>query len=95
MKWRRFDKHQIMKDTDIVPDLIICACVLHNICIVAGDVNNAEAEAIIDDDDAAEERAEINASYNRITSLPLAHMSLYTDDLIATTKDKITSIFNL
>ena len=95
IKWRRFDKHQIVKDTDIVPDLIICACVLHNICIDAGDVNNAEAKAIIDDEDVAEKRAEINTAYDRITSLPLAHMSLYTDDLIATTKDKISDIFNL
>lgn len=68
IKWRRFHKHQIAEETDIVPDLIICACVLHNICIDAGDVNAEEAGAVRDPDERYEEQREIALAYNRVTN---------------------------
>ena len=33
MKLRRLHQHSIAKSTRVIPQLILCACVLHNICI--------------------------------------------------------------
>jgi DDE superfamily endonuclease len=66
MKWRRLHQHAIAECTRVVPHIILCACVLHNICIDAGDVNDEEAAAVRDEDEAAADRAEFNATYERI-----------------------------
>ena len=66
MKWRRLHQHSIAESTRVVPQLILCACMLHNICIDAGDVNDEEDAAIRDDAEAVEDRAEINAACDRI-----------------------------
>jgi DDE superfamily endonuclease len=42
MKWRRLHQHSIQESTRIIPELVLCACILHNICIDAGDVNDEE-----------------------------------------------------
>ena len=62
MKWRCLHQHSIAESTRVIPQLILCPCVLHNICIDAGDVNDEEDDAIRDDAEAVEDRAEINAA---------------------------------
>ena len=44
----------------------MCACILHNICIDAGDVNDEEDAAVRDEAEARADRAEINAACERI-----------------------------
>lgn len=66
MKWRRLHQHSIAESTRVIPQLILCACVLHNICIDAGDINDEEDAAIRDEEEAAADRIEINAACNRI-----------------------------
>ena len=66
MKWRRLHQHSIAECTRVVPQLILCACVLHNICIDAGDVNEDENAAVRDAAEAAADRVEINAACDRI-----------------------------
>ena len=66
MKWRRLHQHSIAESTRVVPQLILCACVLHNICIDAGDVNEEEDAAIRDEAEAVADRVEINAACDRI-----------------------------
>jgi hypothetical protein len=66
MKWRRLHQHSIQESTRIIPELVLCACVLHNICIDAGDVNDEEDAAVRDEEDARADRVEINAAYERI-----------------------------
>lgn len=66
MKWRRLHQHSIQESTRIIPELVLCACVLHNICIDEGDVNEEENAAVRDEDDARADRAEINAACERI-----------------------------
>ena len=66
MKWRRLHQHSIAECTRVVPQLILCACVLHNICIDAGDVNDEENAAVRDAAEAAADRVEINAACDRI-----------------------------
>ena len=66
MKWRRLHQHAIAECTRVVPHIILCACVLHNICIDAGDVNDEEAAAVRNEEEAAADRAEFNAAYERI-----------------------------
>ena len=46
MKWRRLHQHSIAENTKIIPLLVLCACVLHNICIDAGDVDDEENAAV-------------------------------------------------
>lgn len=92
MKWRRFHKHQIAEETDIIPDLIICGCVLHNICIDAGDVNQAEDNVANDDDE--DDKAEIRAAFNRVMSSPQALMGHAADIRVQEGKDKRNRIFD-
>ena len=66
MKWRRLHQHAIAECTRTVPQIILCACVLHNICIDAGDINEEEDAAVRDAAEAADDRAEINAACERI-----------------------------
>lgn len=42
MKWRRLHQHSIAESTRLILQLVLCACVLHNVCIDAGDVNEEE-----------------------------------------------------
>jgi hypothetical protein len=95
MKWRRFYKHQIDEETEIIPDLVLAACVLHNICIDANDVNAEEANAVRDEEEAAEERAEIIAAYNRVLSHAHASMMINADQLVEAAKQKVRNIFTL
>lgn len=44
----------------------MCACILRNICIDAGDVNDEEDAAVRDEAEARADRAEINAACERI-----------------------------
>ena len=46
VKWRRLHQHTIAENTNIIPRLVLCACVLHKICIDAGDVNAEEDAAV-------------------------------------------------
>ena len=66
MKWRRLHQHSIQESTRIIPELVLCACILHNICIDAGDVNDEEDAAVRDEAEARADRAEINAACERI-----------------------------
>lgn len=66
MKWRRLHQHSIAEHTRIIPQLILCACVLHNICIDEGDVNEEEEAAVRDEAEAAADRAEINMACERV-----------------------------
>ena len=66
MKWRRLHQHSIAESTRVVPQLILCACVLHNIRIDAGDVNEEEDAAMRDEAEAVAGRVEINAACDRI-----------------------------
>ena len=50
----------------MIPELVLCACILHNICIDAGDVNDEEDAAVRDGAEARADRAEINAACGRI-----------------------------
>jgi hypothetical protein len=95
MKWRRFHKHQIAELTDIIPDLILCAIVLHNICIDAGDVTAEEDVAVRDEDEAAEERAEINAAYSRVANAVAASMSEDAEEQVQSARNKTLSIFDM
>ena len=66
MKWRRLHQHSIAESTAIIPQLILCACILHNICIDAGDVNAEEDAAVLDDEERLQDREEINAACDRV-----------------------------
>ena len=66
MKWRRLHQHSIAENTNIIPQLVLCACVLHNICIDAGDVNAEEDAAVRDEEERLAERDEINAACDRV-----------------------------
>lgn len=66
MKWRRLHQYSIQESTRIIPELVLCACILHNICIDAGDVNHEEQAAVRDEAEARVDRAEINAACERI-----------------------------
>jgi hypothetical protein len=66
MKWRRLHKHSVAEGTTLIPQLILCACVLHNICIDAGDQNDEERAAVRNEEERLEERAEINEACDRI-----------------------------
>jgi hypothetical protein len=88
----KYLEHQIAELTDIIPDLIMCGCVLHNICIDAGDVTRAEANAVDDRDD--EDRAEIRAAFNRIISSPQALMGENADVRVQDGNNKRNRIFN-
>jgi hypothetical protein len=92
MKFRRFHKHQIAELTDIIPDLIMCACVLHNICIDAGDVNRDETNARNDDDE--EDRTAIRNAFNRVMTTPQVSMSTNASVLVQEARFKRESIFN-
>jgi hypothetical protein len=92
MKWRRFHKHQIVEDTDIIPDLIICGCILHNICIDAGDVNRAEEDAL--NDDAPEDREAIRAAFNRVLSSQQALMGDDADNRVEEGRSKRNRVFD-
>ena len=58
MKWRRLNAHRIKEFIKVVPLLITCACILHNICIDAGDVELDEDEAMRSEEEMAEELEE-------------------------------------
>ena len=66
MKWRRLHQHSIQESTRIVPEIVLCACILRNICIDAGDVNDEEDAAVRDPIEARADRAEINQACERI-----------------------------
>ena len=66
MKWRRLHQHSIQESTRIIPEIVLCACILHNICIDAGDVNDEEDAAVRDPIEARADRAEINLACDRI-----------------------------
>ena len=66
MKWRRLHQHSIAENTNIIPRLVLCACVLHNICIDAGDVNAEEDAAIRNEEERLADREEINAACDRV-----------------------------
>lgn len=44
-KWRRLLQFSIEENTALIPHIILCACILHNICVDAGDVDFIEAQA--------------------------------------------------
>ena len=66
MKWRRLHQHSVAENTILIPQLILCACVLHNICIDAGDVNAEEDAAVRNEDERLADRNEINAACDRV-----------------------------
>ena len=66
MKWRRLHQHSIAESTRLIPQLVLCACVLHNVCIDAGDVNEEEEGAVRDLAEAAADRVEIYAACERV-----------------------------
>lgn len=66
MKWRRLHQHSIAENTNIIPRLVLCAYVLHNICIDAGDVNAEEDAAVRNEEERLAEREEINAACDRV-----------------------------
>jgi hypothetical protein len=92
MKWRRFHKHQIAELTNIIPDLIICGCVLHNICFDAGDVTHAGNNAVDDRDD--EDREDIRAAFNRVFASPHACMTENADERVQEARVKKNKIFD-
>ena len=57
MKWRRLQQFSVEERTEVIPHIILCACILHNICIDAGDVDHEEAEARRSDEEREEELA--------------------------------------
>lgn len=59
-------QHSIQESTRIIPEIVLCACILHNICIDAGDVNDEEDAAVRDPIEARADRAEINLACDRI-----------------------------
>ena len=66
MKWRRLHQHSITESTRLIPQLVLCARVLHNVCIDARDVNEEEEGAVRDLAEAAADRVEINAACERV-----------------------------
>ena len=66
MKWRRLHQHSIAEHTNIIPQLVLCACVLHNICIDAGDVNAEEDAAVRNEEERLADRHEINFAQERV-----------------------------
>lgn len=66
MKWRRLHQHSIAEHTNIIPQLVLCACVLHNICIDAGDVNAEEDAAVRNEEERLADRHEINLAQERV-----------------------------
>ena len=66
MKWRRLHQHSIAENANIIPRLVLCACVLHNICIDAGDVNAEEDAAARNKEEGLADREEINAACDRV-----------------------------
>lgn len=66
MKWRWLHQHSIAENTVLIPQLILCACVLHNICIDAGDVNAEEDAAVRNDEERLADKNEINAACDRV-----------------------------
>jgi broad specificity phosphatase PhoE len=92
MKWRRFHKHQISEFTEILPDLILAGCVLHNICIDAGDVTEVEHEAM--DDADAEDREAIRIACNRVMESVEAAFGNNAVALVAEGRAKRVAIYN-
>ena len=66
MKWRRLHQHSIAEHTTIIPQLVLCACVLHNICIDSGDINAEEDAAVRNEDERLADRQEINLACERV-----------------------------
>ena len=66
MKWRRLHQHSIAEHTGIIPQLVLCACVLHNVCIDAGDVNTDEDAAVRNAEERLADRHEINLARERV-----------------------------
>ena len=66
MKWRRLRQHSIAEHTNIIPQLVLCACVLHNVCIDAGDVNTDEDAAVRNAEERLADRHEINLARERV-----------------------------
>jgi hypothetical protein len=95
MKWRRLHQHSIAEKTELIPELVLCACILHNICIDAGDVNAIEANAIRVPAEKEEERQDINDGYNRIVGLEGLNMMTNAADLIEDYKTKREQIFDM
>ena len=72
MKWRRLLQHSIPECTRVVPQLILCVCVLHNICIDACDVNDEENAAVRDAVEAAADKI-------MVISFTLIHSLIYSN----------------
>lgn len=95
MKWRRLHQHSIAEKTDIIPELIICACILHNICIDAGDVNDVEQNAIRSPEEVEEDREELNAGYDRIINIEGLNMATNASNLVAEYREKQLRMFDM
>ena len=65
-KWRRLHQHSIAEHTAIIPQLVLCACVLHNICIDSGDINDEEDAAVRNEEERLADRDEVNLACGRI-----------------------------
>ena len=55
MKWRRLHGFRIKEYLRIVPQIILCACILHNISIEENDVNGEEERAMRSEEERQEE----------------------------------------
>ena len=75
IKWHRLHQHSIAEHTSIIPQLVLCACVLHNISIDAGDVNVEEDAAVRNAEERLADRHEINLAQERVLENIGASMS--------------------
>lgn len=66
MKFRRFHQHSVAEKTEIIPELILCAVIFHNICIDAGDVNNIENAAVRDEADRIADQFDLHEAVERV-----------------------------
>lgn len=95
MKWRRLHQHSIAEKTEIIPEIVLCACIFHNICIDAGDVDATEALAIRSPEELAEERLELNAGYSRTIGIENLNMMTNAAALVLEYKVKQLAIFDM
>lgn len=95
MKWRRLHQHSIAEKTDIIPELILCSCILHNICIDAGDVNDVEEAAVRNNEERDNEIEEINGAYDRIIHMEGLNMRANAVNLVADYRAKQLRMYDM
>lgn len=93
MKWCRLHHHLIEERTEVIANYILAACILHNICIDAGDVNAEEDAAERDPEETAADKAAIRAAYGHVLAGDQALMSEDAEARVAQADEKMREIF--